>query len=204
MSTSTAILAEATYPVENPNLMYGAYVAANLGYAWIPYQHNIGNSTTALQTPATQTLSWSNGNGGFVWGGDVGYQFNRNLAVEFGAFRFPITTAKVSSTQQQFNRFSSWTIFTDMKFIAPVFEQFAIFAKAGAAYYMMNAHPLNATAKQNDNQLVPMFAVGTSYAFRNSVVLDLTYTHLGSNYTPGITLPDVSALTAGIGYKFES
>lgn len=197
-------VAQADMPAENPNLLYGLYAAVNLGYVNIPYQHRIGGITTNDQTPANATLSWKNGNGGFVWGGDLGYQFNRNLAFEMGALRYPIATATLTASNTQFNRFSSWNIYGAMRFIAPVFNQFAIFAKAGATYYIMHAHPLNNSAWKNDNQFTPLFAAGASYAFPNSIMLDITYTHLGGNFTPTITLPSANAITGGIGYKFES
>lgn len=199
-------IAEGSYgQPQNTNLRNGAYIAANVGYAVMPFQRNFGTVTTASDIPANATISWKNGSGGFVWGADIGYQFQDYLAVEIGAFQFPEGKASLpNNANQVFNKFNSWAFYGALKFIAPIFEQFAVFAKAGAGYYKQNAHPLNYTAYQGSDRFSPVFAAGFSYTFINSMMLDFTWTYISDNHTPTVLMPHVNALTFGIGYKFES
>ena len=182
----------------------GAYLEANFGYAFVPYKQNMGTITKADATPAGVPLSWSNGNGGYTYGGDVGYQFIDYMAVELGIFRFPKATARLTTNQLKFNQFTSWAGYGALKFIAPIFHHFAIFAKAGAGYYMVNALPLNTTAFQSKNRFVPVFGSGFDYSFDNSIMLNLSWTYFSDDSNTTAVVPHINAITAGIGYKFES
>ena len=86
-----------------PVVNTGFYVEAGAGYGFVDYGRFLNGIYTAfnlLQSGAVGAGGLtSNPKGGFIWGGDLGYNFNDHFAFELGAWRL----RKVSGNEGNLN-----------------------------------------------------------------------------------------------------
>lgn len=157
------------------------YVQAQLGYAQTYWKNHFGGVVTSSK----------HGNGGFTWGADLGYQFNKNMAVELGGFYLPKATVNSNTTK-------SWAGYAAVKLSAPVMSNVSVYAKVGLGYQ----HVKIDSAKTH--HWGPAFGAGVDYDLGNNMFVNVQYMRFAGKVKNGVaeaTNPNI--WTAGIGYKFS-
>lgn len=166
-------------PVPAPSYQ-GFYVQGDVGYAYTPWQNLFGAGTFSENF--------------FAVGGDIGYQWSRYLAVEFGGFWHNNTTfAGVT--------LSDWFLFSALKLMAPLpwIDGVDIYGKAGAAYRRISVSFGGFSA--NNWFVRPLFALGLQYNIN-----DAWFAKVQWMYVDGVNrfaIPSTNQFTVGLGYKFS-
>lgn len=182
----------------------GLFFMGGLGYAWTQWRSEFG----PLPDPST----YKYGNGGFSFGLAMGYQFLPNLAAELGYNYFP--TAQITTSVPTklclpgTLKIASYTIYGDLRIIAPLYNNFDIFGKVGAAYYYTKfSNVINFLS--NSSRIAATFGTGFDYYFNNGFFINGTWqVYLGgrriSIATPTLTTyqTNPSEFLANVGYKF--
>ena len=147
-----------------------------------------------------------NSRGGFTAGGDVGYQFVRNWAIEFGGFYLPRvrgTANGIVGVAGTGLRITSWFIYLASKLTVPLFDHFDIYGKAGGAYrqlrYRGNLVPGNV------GQWAPYFAAGAQYLITDNWTASIQYTNIPAlirSANPARNAPTANLYTFALGYQF--
>lgn len=138
-------------------------------------------------------------NKGFAWNGNVGYQFNKYLAIESGFTKFANVKVNGGTTSAPVQ--NTYGIDLLAKGILPINSQFDLFAKAGAMRLSSKT-----TSLAEVNRYVPEFGIGTSYAATRHVsvtVQGITTLAVKGSGTNAITMPATYAAYAGLSYKFN-
>jgi len=195
----------------------GVYIDVNLGYAWHDWQNTLGNfvGNIAAFEGATGVTNWgSNANGGFAVSPDFGYQFNRFVAIEGGYWYLPQASASgtVTTPDGDFpvsGNIDNYALFLVAKFMAPVYENWDLFMKAGLAYRYSSFSGGNANFNNVGigvfTAIVPTFSGGVQYTYDQNWRFNVMYTYIASNSTgnnASILTPNAHILTAGVGYLF--
>lgn len=173
----------------------GIYVDGNVGYGKV----------NRFKYPGQGISNFSNS--GFTWRTDLGYQFNRYVALETGYTRF----ADVKASQGNFSEtLKNYGIDLLVKGILPINNQWNVFAKAGAVYLHTKQTASNignyityfnsASGAATDDQYGPELALGTSYYLTKHVDVSLQ----GVAMFAGGTDVSTYAGYAGLGYKFNA
>lgn len=183
----------------------GAYVEDNVGYVYRPWRSDV---TTVPGTPKNFGVlsSSSNGNGGFTFGGDLGYQFNQYFSVEGGWFYLPKAKFTIDPTTFRIN---AGVAYAALKAMASVYENAYVFGKLGVAYTYNQSNVAFLSSDltkvvRSSNYWNPLFAAGVQYYFTPNWSMNAQYT-----FVPGyrsassscFVAPVVHLFTVGIGYK---
>lgn len=200
------------------------YVDLGGGYAqsnWSDFNSNglIGNSLVSTYTPT------SNGQGGFIGGGDLGYNINNNIAVEGGAYYLPKVEAagtgvSVGGTTSVLTTVTgypvySWFGYMAAKLSVAVADNLDLYGKIGAAYRALyygtpNGVSLNQFASDG-SYWAPLFGAGLQYTWDMNWMVGAQYLYLPGNtnvnnvntaFGAPNAAPEANLYTAFLGYKF--
>ena len=188
-----------------------AYIELNTGFA----NKHLGQRIKV--SPFTEDNGFTNSRGDFVWtvGGDLGYQFMNNLAIELGgnwlqALRVTGPFTGNTNTTQNLN---CWVAYLAGKMSVPVYDHLSVFAKAGLGYQRLSG-PAFDTLNNNDVQFnlqqgawVPVFAVGANYDLNHNVFAGVQYMRFSNqdrtSSTQRWSFSAKDLFTASLGYKFQ-
>lgn len=206
---ATAVLASsavfaADSSVDN-NSAAGFYVSGAVGYGLNTVSKDGVNQLNSMPG-VTATLKRN----GIAYDFNVGYQFDKYLAVEGGYLGMP--RAKLSANADTiFGRetdvatLSEHAFTLDVKGIYPFNDQFSVFAKAGVAFVKQKAKEVatlndeTETATGSHDATAPLFGLGVSYNINQNVAVTVQgITTLKS----GSSLPATYEGLVGLTYKF--
>lgn len=182
----------------------GVYIDVNGGYNYSNYAGEDGLDALT-----------SNSHGAFTVGADLGYQFNRYLALELGWYWLGTANVAPEGTPA-ININSNWAAYLGPKLMVPLFamSNVDVFVKAGVAYRTYN---LNVTSNEEESvfniganttfhKWSPMFALGGEYHFDQNWRFNAQYTRFveGTFNSSAGNLYTVSSnlFTIGLGYLF--
>lgn len=147
---------------------------------------------------------------GFAWAANLGYQFNKYLALEAGYLNLgqsKATYTHAGQTVTEKNTFGGFD--AAVKGILPVTSQFSLFGKAGAVDEHDDADlsVAGVSSRQHSNKWVPMVGLGTSFNLTDNVALNVQDIYaFRTNYKyKGIStfMPGINSVLAGVSYKFN-
>jgi hypothetical protein len=166
-------------PVQHSSNDAGFIISGNAGYGKVDYPATFGIPSSHLS--------------GFAWNANLGYQFNRYVALESGYTRFhDISVPGGKITTQGVDLLA--------KGILPINSQFNVFAKAGAMD-VFTSFP----GSVKRSRITPEFGIGTGYNVTRNVALTLqgiTTLAMKGPHAGTFTQPATYAGYAGISYKF--
>lgn len=193
----------------------GIYVEGNLGYAYRPWRKD-ASTIVGFAKQAALLGSSSRGDGGFTFGGDLGYQFNQYFAIEGGWYYLPrlefTTNTKIAQLVAGTYSVKSGMTYGALKAMAPVCANTYVFGKLGAAYtYDQGSAALPtrkapSTLASRSNFWNPLFVTGVQYYFTPNWSVSAQYA-----FVPGYrrasssrfaNVPVTHLFTVGLGYKF--
>ena len=190
-----------------------AYAEINTGFA----NKHLGQMRDFRDLSEDNNVNLSRINSVWTVGGDLGYQFINNLAIELGGNW--MQSARVSGSLLGFNdrtrQLNSWVAYLAGKMSVPVYDHLSVFAKAGLGYQRESGsvfdaanHLLgNAAISLQNSAWVPVFAVGANYDVNHNVFAGVQYMRFGSqdrltdSKMWALTAKDL--FTASLGYKFQ-
>jgi len=194
LALSTASIAGGTTTIAPDNNMdngdaAGFYIGANIGYGDVD-----------VNLPSVPGITTSNR--GVAWSAELGYQFNRYVALEVGGMRFADLTAKVNGTDES-AKVTTGAFDVLVKGIYPISDQFNVFAKAGIAVLVhsevLSGGGTSITTVDNNTQVVPMFALGFGYNITRNWSINLQGVATTSS---GDSYPATYTGLVGVSYKF--
>lgn len=145
-----------------------AYVDASLGYV---------NPDYAYLLSCGPPVSGNHLSGNFVVGGDLGYRFVPNLAVEMGGYWWPNTTV----TDGPFSgNISNFALFVASKLMVPLGNRGDVFAKFGGGYQNIQVSGVPFESSFKGWNL--MYAAGFEFQVTDLINLGFSYVHF--NGTP--------------------
>ncbi len=156
----------------------GFYVGGNIGYG-----------ETDLDSSIKDDLDTSS----FVWGADVGYQFNRYFALEGGYIQLPRVKVKGIDVKM-----TPSVVYLAVKGIYPVSSKFDIFGKIGAGRTNERIHVAGESFDVDNHELVPLMGVGADINVTPHFAI--TTQALATFETSGF--PTTYIGTVGLAYKF--
>ena len=182
----------------------GLYVDVDIGLAranWLYYTSNANH----------KSLKFSNGRSGFVWGGDLGYQFTRYLSLELGAYK--LAKFEVKTPGSGLFSISSWLGYVAAKLSVPITKQISLFGKAGLAVTSIKKQRALGITKAviKDRFVSPILALGGQWDFVSnwSVNAQMIYIPVrmeGSSLDSAIentkNHPNEYLFLVGVSYKF--
>lgn len=204
----------------------GFYVEGNVGYANHPWTTN-RTTTVGLENQLGVLTNLSNINGGAVGGVDLGYQFNRYLALEGGWSYIPRAsysrdrTVTLPVAQTTFTlpdglqvNINSGLAYLVAKGTVPVYDKLEAFGKFGAAYAYNSTNvdvPASLVSSptvhttDHSNYWNALFGVGLQYSLMSNWRVNVQY-----DYVPGYSqasadhfiTPAIQLVTFGLGHKF--
>ena len=197
----------------------GVYVEGNMGYGYHPWQSDITTVPGILKNFALISSS-SRGDGGFIFGDSLGYQFNQHFTLEGGWFYLP--KAKFTTVYPEAFTIKSGIAYAAFKVIAPVYENTYVFGKLGVSYtYNQSRHialeSSEITNVVNDvsvnvnnvtsrsNYWNPLFTAGVQYYFTPNWTVNAQYAFVPgyrSMSSNSFVTPVTHLFTVGVGYKF--
>ena len=155
----------------------GFYVEGSLGYAYTPWKSILGSKVEIPMgpggAPGVAAFSYpQNANGGFTWGGDVGYALNSWLGVELGAWKLPTTKIRFTYAPMvnQLYKYSTYAVYLAGKLSHRMSDSFELYSKFGLSYQHLNVtvlegDTLTRSAPVSTSHIGPFFAAGLSYYF---------------------------------------
>lgn len=183
----------------------GVYAEDNVGYVYRPWRSDV---TTVPGTPRNSDVlsSSSSGNGGFAFGGDLGYQLNQYFSVEGGWFYLPKAKFTVNPTAF---KIKGGIAYAALKAMASIYEDAYVFGKLGMAYTynQSSAAFLSSDLSKvvnSSNYWNPLFAAGVQYYFTPNWSANAQYTFVPgyrSTSSNCFVAPVAHLFTVGIGYK---
>lgn len=178
----------------------GIFVSGNLGYSNADYE-----KADFLPTPVSLKTS------GFAWNANVGYQFNRYIAIEGGYTQFADVKASMDDGVPASDTVSLGAFGLNVKGMLPIAnDRFDLFAKLGA----MDMNEENTLAgsglskKQHaGSSWTPDLGVGAAYNVNKHIALSLqdVYTFKASFTKNQVktSIPSTNSILAGVSYKFS-
>lgn len=153
--------------------------------------------------------------GGFGWRALVGYQINRNFAIEGGYTHFADNNYQAYYHYDITQKVSAWDVVG--KAILPVGDSnFDVYAKAGAAYQINKFDGANVLGGENSSKKVrPVAGIGAAYNLDNGLAVDVSWTRIFGNddttVTPigdnkgvlNIGQPNSDFVAIGLTYTFQ-
>lgn len=214
--TTGSIFAGGPKIIPQPPVERGFYIDGDIGYASVDWLSPL----SFIEVGNIYFGSDSNRRGGFTFGGDIGYQVNRFLAIEFGSYYLPqVNFAHIGSDFLLLNTFKidSWLFYAAGKLMAPVpfIDNLDIFFKAGAAFRSVHINSFiiseQATSGQSESNLNAMLGVGLQYHFTENFSINGQWLHVAEGgVRPGDTglstsfpTPADNLFIFGFGYLFR-
>jgi opacity protein-like surface antigen len=203
-----------------------AYAEINTGFANKHLNQMNGINLAIYDYTRSRMDGFSNSRGNNVWtlGGDVGYQFMDNLAIELGgnwlqAARVtgPFVAGQANSTRN----LNAWVAYLAGKISARVYDHLSFFAKAGLGYQRQSGGLFDTNSTNSDGYSiffgtnhgawVPVLAVGANFDVNQSIFAGIQYMHFVDHnrtksdgswaFAANFTSKDL--VTASLGYKFQ-
>ena len=205
---STAVLS--IISISAADAASGIYFDANLGLAQHKWQDGYGPG------PSPDDLyNWKNGNQGFSWGVDAGYQFSQNFAVELGYFKLP--TAKFRYRYDRNTKLADSSIKSNLIYAAlsskiDISQQYSLLLKAGFSKQQISGSEAfnERWGYRTSTNVKPLFGIGLNYAMSNGLKISAQYLYAAGKTSnidldigPTTFVPPVNLFTLGIGYSFS-
>lgn len=177
----------------------GPYIGGTIGWGDTGYASEFGGDYTFGSIPGNiYTGHVSVDDKGLAGGGNIGYQFNNNFAVEGGFLQFSPIKVKANfdgyaatGTEFHENAFD-----LAGKGILPLGCGFAAYAKLGAAY-------VNPTDLDTNGRVAPMGSVGLSYDITPNLPIDVGYTRIQRVWNNDSSpIQSINYVGAGLTYNF--
>jgi len=184
-------------PISEENL----YFEANFGYARVNWE-DILDPADVDETHITKR-----GKGGFTFGFDMGYAWNKYISAELGWYYLP----KVEVFDEGVHGdIKSWFLYAAGKLSAPLTDNFDIFFKGGLAYRRVKVEGGSEDLKSTAHTVRPLFGLGLEYDFDQNWLFNIQWLHVGEgtklHFRHGATqsalTPAANLITGGFGYKF--
>ncbi|AJC50464.1 porin family protein [Coxiella endosymbiont of Amblyomma americanum] len=188
----------------------GIYIEGNAGYVYHPWGSDVTTVPGILKNFSLISSS-SRGDGGSTFGGDLGYQFNKNIALEGGWFYLPKAT--FNTVDPGSFAIKGGVAYTALKGMASIYGNTYAFGKLGVSYtynwssIALASSDLNSTNNVSScsNYWNPLFAAGMQYYLTPNWSVSTQYV-----FVPGyrsassnrFVTPVVHLLTMNVGYKF--
>lgn len=178
----------------------GIFVSGNLGYSNAAYKKaDFSPTPVSLKT------------GGFAWNANVGYQFNRYIAIEGGYTQFADVKASMNDGVQFSDTLALGAFGVNVKGMLPIAnDRFDLFAKLGAMD--MNEEETLAGSGLSrkirvGSSWTPDLGIGAAYNVNKHIALSLqdVYT-LKTSFTKDqvkTSIPSTNSILAGVSYKFS-
>lgn len=181
--------------------MLSAYDAANTGTY---VQAELGGANSNWSGNFPDVNFYHRGQNGFIWGGDIGYQWSRFLAAEVGTLQLQPIRFILNNTVFYAR---TWTVDGAAKLMVPLPHWPCIvpFLKAGVAY---RDSKLGGGFSRIFGDFVPLATLGLQYNATVNFYLygQWSYLGAGSNVSINLTranhLPSYNIYMFGAGYKF--
>lgn len=196
----------------------GVYIEGNLGYAihdWRP--------TQIVVSPFANNRV-ANGAGGFIFGFDMGYQFNQYFSLEGGWYYYPTVRGAILQRAGLTAEVHTWFAYLGGKFTMPVWRNTYVYGKLLAAYYNSRSNRLLPTTASiqavgrvaagvgiptstngSSTWFNPLFAAGIQYYFNENFSINVQYMYappFDKRSSSRYGVPESHIFTLGIGYKF--
>ena len=177
--------------------------------------------------PSQTSTQLTNVNSGFIYGGDLGYTFNRYFSIEVGAFGLPTVSYTIRSKPGNYiandtGTISNWLIDLAGKVTLPIasISGLDICGKFGVAYRAGNFKdnetrdglPNTAIQPSVFDILEPLVGGGLQYGITENWSVNAQYlfipygilstTILGPNKADHISIPSAQIVTGGISFNF--
>ncbi|GEM_PF-4168132 len=193
MAAANHSMAASDQSFSSNNSARGVYVSGNVGAGFVGVKKSdYGSNVTKFRDY------------GFAWAANLGYQFNKYLALEAGYMNMGQSKATDSFFGTGTNTFGGFD--AAVKGILPVSSQFDLYGKAGA----IDMHDVaelsidGTTMRAHKSIWVPMIGVGTAYNLTHSVALTVEDDYaFRANYKHDGFSPSVNSVLAGVIYKFN-
>ena len=195
------------------------YIEASLGYVASDW-----DTTLDFIFPDAIDRDVSNQSGGFAWGGVIGYQVKKYLALEVGGYGLPSVDYDIHSKDDinDTGEISHWFVYMAPKVNVPIpgIPGLDIFGKFGLAYRVgdFSDHQYVDGVENNEvvsspyNLLEAIMGAGLQYDFNQNWSASAQYlflpdgvsstTDLGPNGIDHIRVPEIQIITGVIGYHF--
>ena len=158
----------------------GYYIGVDVGYAIQNYHDN-----GVWRVAGTGVASNNDGNteGGFSGAFNLGYQVNKNIAVELGWFYLPSVNVNTAGSVNAW--MDSWSLYLAAKYMMPMPRlKSNLFFKVGVQYKNVSM-PASATvfsngtiSKRSSDYVRPMFAIGCQRRVSDNLSANFQYTYL--------------------------
>lgn len=180
----------AAAPAPADNDVAGFYVNGNVGYG------HVDVDISDIDLPGVKIERNS-----FAWSANVGYQFNKYIAVEGGYMMLPYI--KVSADGDSIKLHTNAGVLV-AKGMYPISDKFDVFAKAGIAYLShsvsVSAGASSASVSANDGTVEPVAGLGVDYNITPKVAVTaqaITTIKTDDNF------PATYTGLVGLSYKFS-
>lgn len=214
----TTVLAGGVEYIPPPPIYSGFYIEANLGEAFRDWeQEGLLQDYIAIAQGGTAFGRFVNGESGFLYGFDIGYQWSRLFSAELGYFRlssleYTVPPGNVILFGNMMKIRSRYIAYIALKFNYPIFDGLYVFAKLGAAYLDTEVNftfiPVSGLPQKADFW-APVSAFGLQYYFNWNWSINAQFLFLpGYPRRPldgifrKIPVPHANIITVGVGYKF--
>ncbi len=171
------------------------------------YANTAWENTTGTGDGTNAVLDYTkNDNGGFVWGGDIGYQWTSWMAFELGGFMLPTTDITVTPNQEPSSSgdIKGSIIYLAGKLSHPIKDNMSLFTKAGVNYQDTRASDSLQFGISSNHYFGPFFGVGISYAFKPNLYAKVEYDRASgqADHSNDDYAPNPNIFVAGLGYSF--
>ena len=197
----------------------GPYLEANIGVARVDWKH-FGSQFGPRVFADNVATSGRYLEGGFMGGADGGYQFNKNLAMEFGAVALPRARAQGAFLPVAFPASSEakgYFIYLGGKLQKRFASDNFFFFKLAAAYRYTEYRTISLSTgigfSQKTYRVTPLFGVGITHFFTPAFSMNIQYIHLPAlvqNFTTftggnvsSLNAPAVNIFLVGLGYMYD-
>ncbi len=220
--SSSLAIAGTMGSVESHEVYNHYYIEGSAGWAfsnWTDSLNYIFPSPTSSQLNRLK--------GGFTYGGDAGYKFNRYFSIEAGAFSLPKVDYTINSLTSTYTAIdsgtmSNWLIDFAGKVTLPIrpIPSLDIFGKFGIAYRagnftdneILNGDAITVIKPSVFDLLEPVIGGGLQYHINEMWSINAQYlfvpygilstTILGPNQADHISIPSAQMVTGGISFNF--
>jgi len=215
---TTIIYAGGVEYIPPPPVYSGFYLEANLGEVFRDWeQEGLLQDYIIIVQGGTAIGGFKNGEAGFIYGFDMGYQWNQLFSAELGYFRLPsmeysVPQGSLIAANNTMKIRARYLAYVALKFNYPIIENLYVSAKIGAAYLdtevIFSFIPVS-RLPQKDDYWTPLFAFGLQYYFNWNWSLNAQYVFVpgyARRPTTGVftkaPVPNANIVTFGVGYKF--
>jgi hypothetical protein len=192
----------------------GIYVDAGAGFAITNWADGIENLFPSV---FSELVRQDNKKGGFVYGGDLGYQFNPLLSLEAGYYDLPnfasYAVSSLNPNVADWYHANSDFLYGAGKLSLPFFiDRLTVFGKLGVAFHHIKRIAFT-TSKEERNFSSPFVSVGLQYYLGDSFNVGLQYINTPGGYDrvfhdPDPTIghvdtPNAYLILLNVGYRFN-